>query len=245
MRPFPQVTPGSNRGRHGPFALAFALSASAHVAILALCVAFVAGGPATAPASTLVRIELVRGTAPSRDETRRDTPGESVPATATDRRDARAAAPRAPATSAPAPDVASRETSDAIAAPSAEPTQAEMPISSSPGVAAATRTDAPNAPNALALQVQSQLERFKLYPRAARRERIEGTALLRFSIDREGRLLERALVTSSGHAVLDRAALELLARAAPYPALPPDATLERIELTLPVDYRLVAALDRG
>ncbi len=111
----------------------------------------------------------------------------------------------------------------------------------------------PDAPNAsahaadavLELAVYDWLKRHQRYPRAARRAGLEGTARVRFVIDRRGVLRERELVASSGHAVLDRAALELLERAAPYPALPARVAIDAVELTLPVEYRLNADATRG
>ncbi|HVF34625.1 MAG TPA: energy transducer TonB [Candidatus Saccharimonadia bacterium] len=97
----------------------------------------------------------------------------------------------------------------------------------------------------LELAVHDWLRRHQRYPRAARRAGIEGTAHVRFVIDRGGALRETELVASSGHAVLDRAALELLQRAAPYPALPRRVTSGEVELTLPVEYRLSADATRG
>lgn len=91
---------------------------------------------------------------------------------------------------------------------------------------------------AVELAIGDWLKRYQRYPRAARRAGLEGIAQVRFVIDRSGTLRERELVASSGHAVLDRAALELLERAAPYPRLPGRIAVELIELTLPVEYRL-------
>jgi len=49
------------------------------------------------------------------------------------------------------------------------------------------------------------------------------------------------ILTSSGHDVLDRAAIDLLRRASPFPALPPDLSLDEIELVLPIEYDLTRA----
>jgi protein TonB len=44
--------------------------------------------------------------------------------------------------------------------------------------------------------------------------------VVKFSIGRDGALLRSALKSSSGHALLDEAALATLARAAPFPPIP-------------------------
>ena len=60
-------------------------------------------------------------------------------------------------------------------------------------------------------------------------------------LDREGGLRGSELMRSSGHALLDRAALDLLRRASPFPALPAEITLDEIELVLPIEYDLTGA----
>lgn len=63
---------------------------------------------------------------------------------------------------------------------------------------------------------------------------------LRLLIDRSGMLLEYRLSGSSGSRLLDDAALALIERAAPYPAMPVDGP-DRIEMSVPIDYRLESA----
>jgi periplasmic protein TonB len=93
---------------------------------------------------------------------------------------------------------------------------------------------------ALEWRVQQWLAQFRKYPRAAARAGYQGTVMVRFVLDRDGSLLASELIDSSGHALLDRAALELLDRAAPFPPLPSGSGLDEVELVLPIDYRLQA-----
>ncbi len=57
------------------------------------------------------------------------------------------------------------------------------------------------------------------YPRAARRFRLEGRAKVRFCIGAQGEPQEARVLESSGHSLLDQAALCVVARAAPFPAV--------------------------
>ncbi|MGI5862472.1 MAG: TonB family protein [Myxococcales bacterium] len=57
------------------------------------------------------------------------------------------------------------------------------------------------------------------YPRAARRFRLEGRAKVRFCIGPEGEPQEVRVLESSGHSLLDQAALCVVARAAPFPVV--------------------------
>ena len=116
------------------------------------------------------------------------------------------------------------------------------PRGSAPGSAQARPGDS-QAASAMAIEwrVQDWLAQHRQYPRAARRSGAEGTVWVRFVLDRGGTLQGSELLESSGHAVLDRAALDLLQRAAPFPALPANLAMDEIELVLPIEYDLTRA----
>ena len=239
--PDPPAAPPKGRA-----ALAFGLSLGVHVLFFGLLAWSMRGEQRP----IVIPVELVFGSAAPAPDAR---PPESTP-------DPRAAdaAPLAE-TESPGPDAASSvrrappAPSLALVAPRAvrpEPmspprtgARPVLPAPVRPPALAGARTRTADA--MLELEVHDWLRRHQHYPRAARRAGLEGTAHVRFVIDRSGTLRERELVASSGHAVLDRAALDLLERAAPYPALPRRVTVEAIELTLPVEYRLSGDATRG
>ena len=80
------------------------------------------------------------------------------------------------------------------------------------------------------------LERHKKYPRRAQVRRQEGVVLLFVVIDRGGRVLASRIDESSGHGVLDGAAMAMLERAKPLPPIPSDMPGDRIELVVPVQF---------
>lgn len=82
-------------------------------------------------------------------------------------------------------------------------------------------------------RVAAHLDRRKRYPSSARANRQQGTALVRFQIDTEGRVLSTALARSSGFAELDQAAVAMVLRASPVPPPPPGAGTT---LTAPVKF---------
>lgn len=86
--------------------------------------------------------------------------------------------------------------------------------------------------------VIAHLGRHKRYPREARSKRMEGEAAVQFIIDRAGRIQEAKILRSSGSPVLDQAALDLLDRAQPLPALPSSVSASRVQLVAPIRYRL-------
>lgn len=83
--------------------------------------------------------------------------------------------------------------------------------------------------------VLAHLQRFRRYPARARAAGRQGVVIIRFTMTREGRVLESAVAGSSGDAGLDRAALETLRRAQPLPTIP-DERPERLTLTVPVEF---------
>lgn len=66
--------------------------------------------------------------------------------------------------------------------------------------------------DALLAALATLIERYKSYPRAARRARLEGVVRVRVSIDPTGHLTAYSLQEKSGHRVLDHATLKLFKR---------------------------------
>jgi protein TonB len=77
----------------------------------------------------------------------------------------------------------------------------------------------------------------KTYPDEARRRGEEGRVAIRFTVDRSGRVLDTAIVSPSGSALLDEAAMTLL-RGAAMPAFPASMTQARITITTTLRYSL-------
>ena len=83
----------------------------------------------------------------------------------------------------------------------------------------------------------AHLARKKYYPPAARQKNIRGKVLVRFSVVSSGRVTAVRIIKSSGHKILDQAALQTIKRASPLPRLP-KGTKKRITITMPISYRL-------
>ena len=84
----------------------------------------------------------------------------------------------------------------------------------------------------------SHLNRYKRYPDSARSKRQEGTVMLRFVMDRAGHVQSFALQQSSGIEALDAEVLALIQRAQPLPRMPDDMPQDRLDLIIPVDFKL-------
>lgn len=86
--------------------------------------------------------------------------------------------------------------------------------------------------------IRAWLERHKRYPRRAQLRRQEGTVMLRFVMNPEGRVLSYRIERSSGHRLLDEEVREMIERASPLPAMPDGMQQARLELVVPVSFFL-------
>lgn len=87
-------------------------------------------------------------------------------------------------------------------------------------------------------ELQAHLEQHKRYPRTARMRHQEGMAVVRFVMDREGRIISVKLERASGAETLDEESLALLDRAQPLPPPPEEVSGNRIEVIVPVQFQL-------
>lgn len=96
-----------------------------------------------------------------------------------------------------------------------------MPPIPSTGVARTTAAPSPaDIANASAHDldlVRRHLERFKFYPEDARRRGIGGDVDVGFRLTDGGRVAQLRIASSSGYALLDRAAEAIVTRAVPFP----------------------------
>jgi protein TonB len=86
--------------------------------------------------------------------------------------------------------------------------------------------------------LEAHLQKFQKYPRSAQRRNVEGTVWLRFRMDRAGKVLSYAIERTSDQEVLDEAALAMIERAQPLPALPDDVPGDSIELIIPAVFNI-------
>lgn len=81
------------------------------------------------------------------------------------------------------------------------------------------------------------IQKFKLYPEKAREMGMQGSTVVRIRIDRRGNIRYSALEGNTGYQELDRAALDMVRRANPVPAVPdtyPEGDM--FEYLIPVNF---------
>lgn len=84
----------------------------------------------------------------------------------------------------------------------------------------------------------SWIRRFKQYPSYMRKNGVEGTSVLRFTVNQYGEITNANISKSSGYSALDRATLRMLQRALPLPAAPEGFSRTNLTVTVPVEYNL-------
>jgi len=218
--------PGSTPGRSS-IARAFLLSLCVHAA-LAVAVWHFASTQPQRPAQRSLRIELAPSPRPA--ITAAATPAHSEPKLGNAGR--------------------ARKRRPEVVHAHANAMEPARPSSASAGRAASSSSAAPGAPleaevheassRPIDLRVLDWLAHYRTYPLEARRARIEGVVELRVTLMADGRLVDARVEQSSGHPLLDHAALDLLARASPLPDEFASGRSGQIELQLPIVYRMRA-----
>jgi protein TonB len=82
-----------------------------------------------------------------------------------------------------------------------------------------------------------RVEKLKRYPHIARANRWEGLVVLQAVIDGSGQLLDLKVAESSGYAVLDQDAMDVLKRSCPL-HLKHSLGKPQVELRIPISYKL-------
>ena len=127
-----------------------------------------------------------------------------------------------------------------------QPQPNPAPAGTQPSTAAVTAPQAAYAPAALPSAeispgyralLSAWLERHKRYPDSARQRGEEGRAVLRFAVDRTGRVVDFAVAQSSGYADLD-ASIEEMMRGALLPPFPASMTQPRIDVSVTIRFSL-------
>ncbi len=131
-----------------------------------------------------------------------------------------------------------KETSTDAVIPEEKRPEKVQTTSPAPRTTVRTEASAPRVDPSWESLLLKHLQQFKNYPSAARARSEQGVVMLTFSIDRNGHVLSRRIVTSSGFADLDSEVLALVERAQPMPAFPPSMTENQLDLTVPIRFSL-------
>ena len=131
-----------------------------------------------------------------------------------------------------------QETTTDVTLPEEKPPEKVEPTNPSPRSTARVEAAAPRIDPSWTTLLFKQLQRFKSYPGGARARNEQGVVMLTFTVDRDGHVLSRQIVTGSGYADLDAEVLTMIERAQPLPAFPASMTQAQQDFTVPIRFSL-------
>ncbi len=89
------------------------------------------------------------------------------------------------------------------------------------------------------IKIRNKILQIWEYPQTAYERNEEGVAIVKISLDADGKLAATALMSSSGSKVLDEGALGIVKAAAPFEPLPGSYSLSRLHIIASFHYKLV------
>lgn len=131
-----------------------------------------------------------------------------------------------------------KETSPDAVIPEPKPPEKVEQTTPAPRTTVRAEASAPRIDPSWQSLLLKHLQQFKNYPTEARERSEQGIVQLAFTIDRNGHVLARRIVGSSGHADLDAEVMALVERAQPMPAFPASMTEDKLDLTVPIRFSL-------
>ena len=87
-------------------------------------------------------------------------------------------------------------------------------------------------------QITAHVSEYNEYPRIAKRRKMQGEVIIEIQVKGDGTLLSKYIKKSSGHEVLDMAAMDAIQKSLPLPAVHKSKN-KLINLLLPFEYSLI------
>ena len=87
--------------------------------------------------------------------------------------------------------------------------------------------------------VRRKIESSKKYPIAAQSAGIEGRVVVRMTLLKDGRLEKAEIAKSSGHEILDKAALQSVRGAVPFPPIPDKVRRNELQMSITLVFRIL------
>lgn len=78
----------------------------------------------------------------------------------------------------------------------------------------------------------------QIYPVRALRKGIEGELNIQITVNQDGQIIDLTIIKASGSRVLDRGVLKMLRRAGPFPKIPEELDLQKLEIEIPLAFKL-------
>ncbi len=126
-----------------------------------------------------------------------------------------------------------------LAPPPSNPVEAPPPAPRSAPAPSATGAHAP-APQLTSMfqkTLFAHIARYRRYPEAGRLNRLQGTAQVMFAMRRDGTVKDIWIRNSSGHDLLDAAAIDTIRKAQPLPRIPSELP-DQLNVLIPIAFDL-------
>ena len=83
-----------------------------------------------------------------------------------------------------------------------------------------------------------KIGKYKQYPKIAQMRGWQGEVIVELLLDGNGKLKSKKILSSSGYEVLDKQALEMIDKAAPFPSPPEALRASSFSITVPIPFKL-------
>jgi protein TonB len=131
-----------------------------------------------------------------------------------------------------------QDTTTDVTLPEEKPPEKVEPTNPTPRSTARVDAASPHIDPSWQTLLFKQLQRFKNYPSGARARNEQGVVILAFTVDRDGHVLARQIVTGSGYPDLDAEVLTMVERAQPLPAFPASMSQAQQDFSVPIRFSL-------
>ncbi|MDI1361935.1 energy transducer TonB [Methylotenera sp.] len=143
---------------------------------------------------------------------------------------------------APPPAVVTHQTEVIAVAPKVDAAPSPMPpapvVMPDPKTAAPNQEDIDDARGRYGNTLWGAIGKHKQYPRIAQMRGWQGEAVVELLLDGNGKLKSKKIIQSSGFESLDKQALEMVEKAAPFPAPPEALRGSNFSIKVPIPFKL-------
>ena len=148
-----------------------------------------------------------------------------------------------PAPVQPPPAVAAPQTEVIAVTPKADAPPSPVPpvpivVPEPPPPVAPSQTDIDDARDRYGNALWNAIGRHKQYPRIAQMRGWEGEVVVEVQLDGNGKMISKKVIQSSGHETLDKQALVMVDKAAPFPTPPEALRGSSFSIKVPIPFRL-------
>lgn len=104
--------------------------------------------------------------------------------------------------------------------------------------AAPSQADMTSALNSYNSMLWGRIAKYKQYPKIAQMRGWQGEVIVELLVDASGKLKSKKIISGSGYDVLDKQALNMIEKAAPFPAPPEVLRGSSFSITVPIPFKL-------